>query len=271
MEEAGKKNTDDALERSIGMQRGPSSMEADALKSGPGKSDTYRIRFRPALDIFSQGRDVAVCLNELRSLGRCKIVAQTEDIPYLEELDPAICYLYWDAILTTNAGEDAVRKALSSSSEGSTLKIDVIDEEECANDDGAYKQLGEILLERGDLTPGDLEEILSSKKRIGEMLVEAGKVSREKVTSALIEQQYMRELRRRHNEAEFRSDVRATARGFNSSFNLLDEFVMAQARLVQAVLARNIPEFTSAAEEVKKIIEELRESTMSFRMMQIGT
>lgn len=266
MKQAGKKNKNVTLERSIGMQRGLSSERAGATKNRPGKSVTYRIRFRPALDIFSRGRDAAVCLNELRGLGRCKIVAQTEDIPYLEEFDPAICYLYWDAILTTNAGEGAVRKAFMSSCEGSTLKIDVIDEEESVNNDGEYKQLGKILLERGDLRPADLEEILSAKKRIGEMLVEAEKVSREKVTSALIEQQYMRELHRLRDQEEFRSDVRATARGLNSSFNLLDEFVMAQARLVQSVLDRNIPEFSSTAEEVRKIIEELRESTMSLRM-----
>ncbi len=271
MEEAGEKNKDDALERSIGMQRGASSMNADAPTSGPGKSATYRIRFRPALDIFSQGRDVTVCLNELRSLGRCRIVAQTEDIPYLEEFDPAICYLYWDAILTTNAGEGAVRKAFMSSCEGSTLKIDVIDEEECANNEKAYKQLGEILLERGDLRPGDLEEILSSKKRIGEMLVAAGKVSREKVTSALIEQQYMRELRLFRDQEDLRSGVPVTTRGFNSSFNLLDEFVMAQARLVRAVLSQNVPEFTSTAEEVKQLIEALRENILNFRMTQIRT
>ena len=52
---------------------------------------TYRIRFRPHAGIFTQGTDPIRLLNELSQLGMCSIVAHTEAIPFLEDMDPQAC------------------------------------------------------------------------------------------------------------------------------------------------------------------------------------
>lgn len=232
---------------------------------------TYRIRFRPAKHIFASGTDPVLLLRELRRLGTCRVLAQTEAIPYLEDYDADDCYTFWDVILTTNRGRNAIEDIFIFAKEASELMIEVIDEEGGLDDEASYKRLGEILLDRGDLTPKDLQKALQSKKKVGEMLVENGIVSYDKVESALAEQLHVREMRERRQVAEPASSIRVATDRLDTLVNLVGELVTVQARLSQTALVRGIPEFLSIAEEVERLTVSLRDNTMSIRMLPIGT
>ena len=238
-----------------------------------GKNVTYRIRFRPPQNIFSTGTNPLMLLEELRLLGPCRIVAQTEAIPYLEDYQPDECYTFWDVILTTNRGRNAIEDLFIFVKDASELSIDVIDEEGSIDSAAMYKKLGEILLERGDLSREDLQLALQSKKRVGEVLVERGIVTCEKIESALVEQQHVREIREQRQGAatETGSSIRVQTSRLDSLVNLVGELVTVQARLSQTALQHGIPQFLSIAEEVERLTVSLRDNTMSIRMLPIGT
>lgn len=242
-----------------------------APTGAPGSSVTYRIRFRPGPKLFSGGTDPLSLLNELRRLGSCKVVAQTDAIPYLDDYKADECYTYWDVILMTNHGIDAIKDVFIFVKDDSELTVDTIGEEGGLDDQAAYKRLGEILLERGDLTPEDLQEVLKERKRIGEMLVEKGVVSSDKVQSALVEQRHVREMREKHQGAESISSIRVSTVKLDTLVNLVGELVTVQARLSQTAFSHGITEFMSIAEEVERLTAELRDNTMSIRMLPIGT
>ena len=109
---------------------------------------TYRIRFRPMPEIFRRGINPASPLRELAQLGDCRVVAQIDAIPPLAELDPELCYLYWDVILSTAADENAIRDVFIFVEDESELSIEAVDLPELPAD---ARRLGEILVERGDL------------------------------------------------------------------------------------------------------------------------
>jgi two-component system chemotaxis sensor kinase CheA len=90
---------------------------------------TYRMRFRPSAEVFVQGTNPVNLLNELRELGMCKVVAQTEAIPCLEDYEPRANYTYWDVILTTNCGINAIQDVFMFVKDIAEVKIEVIDEE----------------------------------------------------------------------------------------------------------------------------------------------
>jgi two-component system, chemotaxis family, sensor kinase CheA len=77
--------------------------------SSPSDAVTYHIRFRPARELFLSGANPVHLFNELRELGECLVVAETGGVPALDELDPSLCYLSWDIIVTTDRGMDAIR------------------------------------------------------------------------------------------------------------------------------------------------------------------
>jgi len=232
---------------------------------------SYRLRFRPSPDILRMGTNPVLLLNELRGMGECRVIAQTDAIPLLDEIDPEACYTYWDIILTTSRGINAIRDVFIFVESDSELKIDVIDDGGRLDKDTGYKRLGDILIERGDLRPEDLRQVLEAQKRIGEMLVEARVVDHGKVESALLEQQHVRELREKRKRTESASSVRVASDKLDRLVDLVGELVTVQARLSRTAVLQGGTELLSIAEEVERLTMELRDSTMSIRMLPIGS
>jgi two-component system, chemotaxis family, sensor kinase CheA len=91
-----------------------------------GMEILYAIRFRPDRDIFKRGLNPVQLLNDLHELGLCRITAKTNDIPPLADIDPELCYLQWDIMLTTRHGVDAIRDIFMFVGEESSVEIEVI-------------------------------------------------------------------------------------------------------------------------------------------------
>ena len=255
--------------------RDPLPMESvHAPLDTEGKGDaavTYRIRFIPTPEITVNGTNPLLLLAELRQLGACRVVAQMERVPTLEECNPELCYVYWDVILTSRRGVDAIRDVFIFIEDDCELKIDTIDDGGVLDTDSDYKKLGIILAERGDLTRQDMEAILARQKRFGELLVEQGILQPEKVESALIEQQHVKEVRKERQAQESASSIRVPAEKLDILVNLVGELVTVQARLSQTAAGRDDALLVTIAEEVERLTNELRDTALNIRMLPIGT
>ena len=260
----------------------PVKDDASAAASGPGKAAkpaaivqrTYRIRFHPNREIALSGTNPLCLLNELRELGKCRVIAHMDEIPPLDDLDPEQTYAYWDVILTTGEELDAIKDVFIFVEDECRVDIDLIDDEELLGTDSSYKKLGDILIERGDLTPEALQEVLRQQKRVGEMLVEAKVVSPSKVASALAEQQQVKEIRSQQQQKQQGGDaasIRVPADRLDRLVDLVGEMVTIQSRLSQTALGREDAELISIAEEVERLTAELRDNTLNIRMLPIGT
>ena len=236
-----------------------------------GDTRTYRIRFYPPADIFQRGLNPLGFLRELYSLGDCLAVVQTGDIPNLDALDPQRCYLFWDLILTTDASVDTIRDIFIFIEDGCRLSITLIDEDGWPENAAEYKRLGEILVERGDLKPADLEQVLQERKRLGETLVAAGMVDSGRVDSALAEQQRIQELRRKRLGSSARSSLRVNSEKLDQLVNLVGELVTVQARLSQFVAQNDDPALVGIGEEVERLTWDLRDQILNIRMLPIGS
>jgi len=230
---------------------------------------TYRIRFKPDKNILMQGTNPELLLLELSEMGEYKIVAHTNNVPPLKEMNPEQCYTFWDIILTTTKTENDIRDVFIFVEDDSELKISVIDD--FSGEDEQYKRLGEILLERGDVTEEALQKLMSEKKMLGEMLVEQGMVAPEAIQSALDEQRHVKEMRSRKQAAESAATLRVPSEKLDSLVDLVGELVTVQARLNQTAAQDLNPEIMKIAEEVERLVWELRDNTMSIRMLPIGS
>ncbi|MBU5612961.1 chemotaxis protein CheA [Geomonas azotofigens] len=236
---------------------------------------TYRIRFRPEPAIFNSGVNPLSLLRELQELGPCRVVANTCDMRTLDALDPELCYLYWDVILSTCAGRDAIDDVFIFVTDSCELSVTVIDDGSVEEAAGGYKKLGEILIERGDLTPEQMDELLGKQKKFGELALEAGLVNAATITSALVEQQHVKEMRQERQaqtqSQEAASSIRVSADKLDLLVNLVGELVTVQARLslVAQELKRHA-ELVSVAEEVERLTNDLRDNALDIRMLPIG-
>lgn len=235
------------------------------------KQATYRISFRPGRSIFKRGFNPVLLLNELRGLGVCNVMACLDSIPDIANLEPEECWIYWDIILTTGEGLNAIRDVFIFVEEDSELKIDLIEEAQEGARGASAKRIGEILVERGCLSEKELEDVLKKQKRIGEMLVDEGLVSREKVHVALAEQKHISEVRQKSRKEDAASTVRVSAEKLDTLVDLVGELVTVQASLSQLAVSKKMPELHSVAEHVERLTAELRDNAMSIRMQPIGT
>ncbi len=247
--------------------------KAQAVDGAAAKAPevTYRIRFRPVQDIFATGTNPLGILTEIKGLGNSRIVAQTRDIPLLGEINPEECYTYWDIILTTNQGINAVKDTCIFIEDSCELKIDVIDDGGSLDQEDSYKKLGEILIERGDLSADDLRKVLDAQKRIGEMLVSSGIVGPGQVEAALVEQKHVKGIRKERQASEAISSIRVPSDKLDRLVDLVGELVTVQARLSQFSATQKEAALVTIAEEVERLTAELRDNTMNIRMLPIGT
>lgn len=231
----------------------------------------YRIRFSPFGDIFSTGFNPSAILDDLRNLGECRIISHTKNIPELENLNPEECYMSWDIIITTRYDINAIRDVFIFIENQCELKIDLIDRDDFLEDDVEYKKLGEILVDRGDVTSEIIEKTVSLQKHIGELLVETGSTGHDRIEAALAEQQLVRDSRKERMARDQAATIRVPAEKLDSLMNMVGELVTLQSRLTQASTSSGITELIQIAEEVERLTSGLRDNTMSIRMMPIGS
>ncbi|HZU28613.1 MAG TPA: chemotaxis protein CheA [Bryobacteraceae bacterium] len=255
----------DRLRRATSAPLQAAPVEPAEGEGSDGILANYRVRFDPHPDIFLSGTNPIPLLQELRALGECSVVAHLERTPTLDRFNCEECYSHWDAVLTTSAGENAVRDLFIFVEDRADLTIDRIDDTQ-----GERRRLGEILVERGDISAKAVEECLATRPLAGELLVQAGLVPQDRVTAAVLEQQHLDTVRAKQGRSETASTLRVPAARLDSMVDTVGELVTVQARLSSYALASGDSEINFIAEEVERLTEMLRESAMSLRMLPIG-
>lgn len=232
---------------------------------------TYRIRFKPFAHLLSTGNNLVLLLNELRELGQCRVVAHTENIPDLEFLDPMSCYLFWDILLTTDKGENAIKDVFIFVEEDCELIIESVYDDQM--DDEGPAKLGRILVGRGSISPGDLSRALASQavQKIGHILTEDRKTTPSDVKAALTEQEQIKQQVRQKRQKAAATSLRVPADKLNQLVALVGELVTVQARLSRHAADHKHPELVSIAEDVEMLSSDLRDNAMSLRMLEIGS
>ena len=231
---------------------------------------TWRIRFAPPRNIFLTGTNPAALLEELCEMGEHHVIMHTRDIPELPALDPEQCLVWWDVILTTVKSEDEIRDVFIFVEEDSDLTIQKVGS--CQSiDEESYKLIGQILVDKNDITRDALERILLERKPIGQLLSEAGLVSHSQVEAALAEQQEVKRLKQAASSEVQTSSIRVPAGKLDFLVDLVGELVTAQARLTQFASEQNDPRLQAISEEIERLSDELRDNTLGIRMLPIGT
>ncbi|NBB89575.1 MAG: chemotaxis protein CheA [Spirochaetes bacterium] len=229
---------------------------------------TYRVRFKPNADIFRNGTRPLMLLRELAEFGDCTSVPYTDHIPGLSELDPESCYTQWDVVLTTKKPASAIRDVFIFVEDDCELSINVIDD--LSEVEENHKRLGEILADRGVVPREAIDRAAGRQKRLGEVLVEDG-VDQREIESALQEQQHVDRSRQKLRRETSSSSIRVSSEKLDQLVDLVGEIVTLQARLTQTSTRMEDAGLNSIAENFERLTDELRDSTMSIRMLPIGT
>ncbi|MBF0187405.1 MAG: chemotaxis protein CheA [Magnetococcales bacterium] len=258
-----------------GAEDAPAAVEADAEPvtsgSAPTGASTFRIAVRPHTEIFANGTNPILLVNELRDLGECRLVSRLDKIPHLDEINAEECYTEWDIFLSTEQSENAIHDVFIFVDDECDVDVRLIEDDEDLTETEEPKKLGEILVERGEVKKEDLEKVLGSQPPLGERLVNAGLVDKGQVKSALVEQKVVQQKRQVRKQDTAATSVRVPSEKLDHLVDLVGELVTVQARLNQTANSMDDQNLQLIAEEVERLTGELRDNTMSIRMLAIGS
>ena len=105
---------------------------------------------------------------------------------------------------------------------------------------------------------------------IGEILLEKGITTASEVESALVEQKHVRDLLETQKKQDSASTIRVKYEKLDTLVNLTGEIVTVQAHLSDFSQSMHNPELISIAEQMERLTAQLREITMSIRMVPIA-
>ena len=226
----------ESVRQLAGFEKPPEPGHEDAPaapKEDGGVTRNWRIRFVPGPDLMRYGANPFLLVNELGALGECSVTAGTDAIPPLVEMDPERCYVWWEFVLATAAGKDAIRDVFIFVEDVCELSIEA----------------------EGEPAPA--------------ASTDAGPIESDRTARALSEQRKGNPGRRSYDKPDKASSLRVPAVKLDEFVNLVGELVTVQARLSELASRRNDAEIASVSEEVERLTSALRENSMNIRMMPI--
>lgn len=230
-----------------------------------GRRAHYRIHLRPTPEFFVGGNTVEQLLDELKKLGECTVFLHEEGKSEESGLGGR-----WEILLTTDKGINGVEDVLVFAESSCEVKVKTL-AVEGENDFEEHRRLGEILVEKGEISVDALGKVLERQKPLGELLIEEQLVSRTSINAALAEQKMVTESKGKGAVVKAAESIRVASEKLDQLINLVGELVVTQARLTQVAGQHKDSDLVEPVEEVERLTAELRDCVLNIRMLPIGT
>lgn len=250
------------------------------------ETDNWHISLRFGPDVLRNGMDPVSFIRYLNTLGEVQsIVTLTEQLPPAADMDPESCYLGFELSYRSSAEKATIEDAFEFVRDDAQVRI--LPPRSKAHDylrlirdlPEEDMRLGEILVRCGTLTRAELDAALDAQTTakmsqhpgdplpptIGEMLVAQHVVQPAVVEAALQKQQQVKQ--NRGGEAGL---IRVNADKLDEHINLIGELIIAAAGINLSALKSGVPELLEAASLMNRLVENVRDSALQLRMVQIG-
>jgi two-component system chemotaxis sensor kinase CheA len=252
----------------------PQQATVENMGGGYVETDNWHISLRLTPNALRDGMDPLSFLRYLGTLGQIINITTLDDaMPVLEEFDPESCYLGFEINFKSDADKQTIESVFDFVREGSTIRIlpprsrinDYIKLiHEMPEED---LRLGEILVQCGTLTHAELEEALNQQRQepLGQVLVSAGMTHPPVVEAALEKQSQIRDGKARESQS-----IRVDAEKLDQLINLVGELVIAGAGTALNAHQMGNSYLIESVSTLIRLMEEVRDSTLCLRMVQIG-
>jgi len=240
------------------------SNEADSKKSAqPNDSHSgaegWQIYFKPELDILRTGNDPVRMFRELSELGELSVIAVTDDIPSISDIDPEACYMAWNLTLFGGATEEQVNEVFEWVVDDSELVITplMLQSDTREEDLETSPNVGVVVSEHeATIIPetGENEEIA------GKEVAEAKQTTTKKAVA------------KKEVKTESAS-IRVGTDKIDDLINMVGELVITQSMLSELgkeFSIENLPKLMEGLAQLSMHTRELQENVMRIRMLPIS-
>jgi two-component system chemotaxis sensor kinase CheA len=244
-------------------------------------TDNWHISLRFGADILRNGMDPLSFIRYLATFGKIvHIVTLVDAVPTLAELDPETSYLGFEISFRTDADKATIEGAFEFVRDDARIHIlpprSLISEYQQLIADMPEEELriGEILVRCGTLTQSELARALS-KQTLGDGLTERTKIGQVLIEQQLVQPQVVaaaldKQKRVKENKNTESGLIRVNAEKLDDHINLIGELIIASAGTSLIAQHTGMPELLEATARLSKLVEEVRDSALTLRMVEIG-
>ncbi|MFA6014642.1 MAG: chemotaxis protein CheA [Gallionellaceae bacterium] len=243
-------------------------------------TDLWHISLRFGSDVLRNGMDPLSFIRYLNTVGEIRhIVTLLNKIPCAQEMNPESCYLGFEIGFKSDADKTTIENVFEFVREDCMIRI--LPPRSKIND---YLKLiselpeenlrvGEMLIRCGTLTQAELNTALGlqqaeskdTQRPLGEVLVDSHLVQPPVMEAALDKQKQIKE----HKTSEANL-IRVDADKLDQLINLVGELIIAGASTNLFAQRTGDTDLLEATTTLSRLVEEVRDSALTLRMVQIG-
>ena len=228
----------------------------------------YEIILKFQKNMFEVGNDPLIILRNLADLGEAvEITPDLSRMPRYEDLAPDQLYIGWRLVLKTAAPLEYIEDVFMFVRDGNEIVITDISNRyrDGVDVQGAESPLGEVLVEKVGVSRKDVQHALEKQKKLGEILVDEGKLDKAILDQVVSRQQQSREMYRK-------TSVRVDVRKIDRLVDLAEEIAVGLSKM-QNILSQRRDYFASEIEHemdaLLKINHEFQERVTNARMFSL--
>jgi two-component system chemotaxis sensor kinase CheA len=231
------------LKRFIDVPGGaPAVAAAQPARPGSPTRIGWRLAIAFQSDVLRNGANPLALLDDLRALGRCEIVADLDEVPGLETLDPELCLIKWRVALFGDCELDAIEDVFMFVRDEMTLEV--------------------VPLQAAEPAP---------RPAGPEASLPPAAEAPARAPAAAIESPAPERIEPPRRGDDKAATVRVQAERLDELMDRVGELVIAQARLSELAHSGTDLAIKSIAEEIERLASGLRDSTMGVRMVPMGS
>ncbi|KXB30850.1 chemotaxis protein CheA [Dechloromonas denitrificans] len=263
------------------------TVEVESSGGGVVLTDSWHISVRFGENVLRGGMDPLSFIRYLASLGEILgIQTITDAMPPAAEMDPESCYIGFEIQLQTRSSKADIERVFDFVREDCDLRIlppnsklsEYIKHIQELPED--TMRLGEILVRCGALTQAEVDQGLSDQKsavehaqsgdataasQLGQILVDHKVVHKEIVDAAVVKQAQVND-----KKAKDARLVRVQADKLDQLIDLVGELVIAGASANLLAQKSKQVDLVEATSVLSRLVENIRDSALQLRMVQIG-
>jgi two-component system chemotaxis sensor kinase CheA len=248
-------------------------------------ADNWHVSVRFSADVLKNGMDPLAFLRYLTTFAEITGLGIVDDaLPALEQFDPESCYVGFEISLKTDAPKSQIEGAFDFVKDDCELTIlpprsrvaDFVALIRDSNEPEA--RIGELLVECGTLTEQELAACLKEQSerqadrgvapRLGEILLDRA-VVHPAVVEAAASQQAEARTSKDAKALDSRS-IRVDGDKLDGLIDLIGELIIAGAATGSQARQAGLPRLTESAQNLARIVEEVRDQALKLRIVQIG-
>jgi len=218
-----------------------------------GGLSTYYIFFEPIQEIFNNGTNPLYLLDEINTLGKSLVFAHLNKIPPLKEMNPELCYTYWETVIATNVDINNISDVFLFVEDDSTLEIQKISDRNLLEDKKFVDEVVNLAKVQKDIGYNTIRKLAQDA------------TSRETKDIPT----FQKKKERAAAKETTISSIRVSADKLDMLMNLVSELVTTQARLSLFAEENSIPGLMPIAENVQKLSRQLRDTAFSIVLIPI--